>query len=210
MEKRLKIVESQVQNLRDIEEIKKLQRAYGYYFEHIMVDEIAELFADGLGVQFHLVGLGIFKGKAGVRKYFAAYRTGPERLDQIMQISGIVDVDPDGKTAKGRWYHYGALAIPLGKGVKQAFLSGLYENEYVKQKGKWKIKILKQCSVYSAPPNVGWVKPERVAAVDPKDVMKFAEPDIPEDVPHAYPSGYILPFHFKHPITGKKTSEDAE
>jgi hypothetical protein len=23
-----------------------------------------------------------------------------------------------------------------------------------------------------------------------------------------FPSGYIFPFHYKHPITGRKTSED--
>ena len=32
--------------------------------------------------------------------------------------------------------------------------------------------------------------------------------DLPaRGIDYAYPSGYILPFHFKHPITGKETSE---
>ena len=47
MEKRVEIPENQDRTLQDIEEIKILQRAYGYYFEHLMVDEIVDLFAVG-------------------------------------------------------------------------------------------------------------------------------------------------------------------
>ncbi len=46
MEARMKTLESQVnalQTLLDIEEIKKLQRAYGYYLEHWMAREIVNL-----------------------------------------------------------------------------------------------------------------------------------------------------------------------
>ena len=41
----------------------------------------------------------------------------PEYLHQVMQLSGIVDVAPDGKTAMGRWYGFGANALPAGDGT---------------------------------------------------------------------------------------------
>ena len=33
------------------------------------------------------------------------------------------------------------------------------------------------------------------------------EDDKPRDVNTNYPSGYIVPFHFKHPVTGRKSGE---
>ena len=38
-----------------------------------------------------------------------------------MPISGIVDVDPDGKTAKGRWYGFGLMPSLGGENSKQNF-----------------------------------------------------------------------------------------
>lgn len=206
---KLAILDNQVRTLQDIEEIKKLQRSYGYYFEHWMRDEIVDLFADGPEVAIHLIGVGIFKGKEGVRRYFNKHvGIDPEHLAQIMQISGIVDVDPDGKTAKGRWYHWGGHSIPHSDGkINEVYMSGLYENEYIKQDGKWKIKVLRQCTVFQVPPGKGWTKPERIAVIDPSWERKGPQPDISDDTPHRYPSGYILPFHYKHPVTGKETSE---
>jgi hypothetical protein len=44
-------LELKVRRLDDIEEINKLQRAYGYYLEHMMVDDIIDLFAEGEDVE---------------------------------------------------------------------------------------------------------------------------------------------------------------
>ena len=38
LEKKIERLEARLQELEDIEEIKKLQRAYGYYLEHRMAD----------------------------------------------------------------------------------------------------------------------------------------------------------------------------
>jgi hypothetical protein len=59
-------------------------------------------------------------------------------------------------------------------------------------------------------PTVGWVKPERVAAAsipNESEARKPAKPDKPRDVETRYPTGYIVPFHYKHPVTGKKSTE---
>jgi hypothetical protein len=34
------------------------------------------------------------------------------------------------------------------------------------------------------------------------------EADIPRTFNPGYPSGYIFPFFYKHPVTGKKSSEE--
>ena len=40
---KVRALEDKVRILEDIEEIKKLQRAYGYYLEHGMVDDVVDL-----------------------------------------------------------------------------------------------------------------------------------------------------------------------
>lgn len=212
LEARITALEKQSRITQDIEEIKKLQRTYGYYIEQGMRDEIIDLFADGPDVALYLAGLGTFTGKEGVSRYFRSdYKQTPdaEKLTQVMQLSGVVDVDPDGLTAKGRWYGWGGFALPQGGGIRQLYLSGIYENEYIKEDCKWKINVIRHCITYAASPKAGWVKPERVAAIDPNSIMQEPKPDIPDSTQPRYPSGYIFPFHFKHPITGKETSEKA-
>jgi hypothetical protein len=206
MEARIKTLESQVRKLNDIEEIQRLQKAYGYYLEHWMNEEIMDLFADSPDLVFN----GAEGGKPELRKFFKSLKTlsgNPEFLHQAMQISGIVDVNSDGETAEGRWYGYGAVALPAGKGVRPLTLNGIYTCEYIKEDGKWKIKKLVFHPVILAPPDEGWVKKERIAAITPVKRGKTAKPRKPLDSDARYPSGYIVPFHFKHPVTGRKTGE---
>ena len=195
---------AEIKTFKDIEAINRLQKAYGYYLEHWMVKEIIDLFSDGPDVSLTLAP-GTYMGKAGVKRYFEHYQPNNEFLHQMMQLSGIVDVDPDGKNAKGRWYGFGAISMPRGKGMSQTFMSGIYISEYVKEDEVWKFKTLRFDMFYNAKPLEGWVKPERLSS-SPSDMFKA---DIPRSYSALYPSGYIVPFHYKHPVTGKKTSENA-
>jgi len=211
--KRIDTLEREVQRLKDIDAIKTLQRAYGYYIERWMAQEIIDLFSDGPDVSLTLAA-GTYLGKEGVRKYFErADGSNPEFMHQVMQLSGIVTVDPGGKTATGRWYGFGAVAIPRGDGVSEMFMGGTYEGKYVKEEGIWKFKSLRFDAKYTATPARGWVSPDRLAksgSVTPESRRGTTqlEADIPRTVSSRYPSEYRLPFHYKHPVTGKKTSEE--
>jgi hypothetical protein len=206
----LKRQREQIQRFQDVEEIERLQKAYGYYLEHWMSQEVIDCFAEGEGVELRLYE-GTWLGKDGVKRYFTRHeKADPESLHQVMQLSGVVTPDSGGKTARGRWYSFGAVAAPIGGGIRQFYMNGIYECVYLKQDGKWKIQKLHYSLSYSATPGGGWVGPERVAAVDPKAQMNpplFDQP--PADFDTKYPSGYIFPFHFVHPVTGQKTTEDS-
>jgi hypothetical protein len=215
----LKIQNRSLQNLQDIEDIKKLQRCYGYYLERGMMQEVKDLFADGPEVSTHWLGKGSYLGperaKGAWDKNFTPEMVrSQEFLHLIMQLSGIVNVDPDGQTARGRWYAWAAVAIPMRDKIMHEFGVACYENEYVKQNGKWKIKIINCRMVYIIRnPKEGFVKPERFVDInaDPKIYMPD-EPDFdnPEKYDEwQYPSRYILPFHFNHPVTGKETCDKA-
>jgi hypothetical protein len=198
----------EIRTLKDIEAINRLQRAYGYYLEHWMAKEIIALFSSAPDVSLTLAA-GTYLGPAGVKRYFEHYQPDNEYLHQVMQVSGIVDVAPDGQTAKGRWYGFGAIALPHGKGIRQSFMSGIYLSDYIKEDGVWKFKTLQFDQFYTAAPLTGWVKSERLAAVDTTQPLPVLKADLPRTYSPRYPSGYIVPFHYKHPVTGKKTNENA-
>ena len=87
-------------------------------------------------------------------------------------------------------------------------MGGIYGCEYVKQNGAWKIKRLRFDASYTATPASGWVAPERLVPTDTRAPLTGPQADVPRTFSPRYPSGYIFPFHYRHPVTGKKTSEE--
>lgn len=214
MEARLKALEKKVGILDDINEVKRLQRAYSYYVQHMMRDEIADCFADRPDVWLHWLE-GTWKGKEGVKRYFGIGTERPDPppgfLHQVMPIAGVVDVTPDGKRAKGRWYSFGGVSMPADKGkFHSTFVGGIYEVEYIKENGVWKFLTIDWIIPFNATiPEGAWVTPEQIGV----SIMNFKAPD-PDIPPEAsdprFMSGYIFPFHYDHPVTGKATSDKAK
>jgi hypothetical protein len=213
LEAKIKTLEAKIRTLEDIEEIKKLQRAYGFYLEHWMAEDIIDLFSDSPDSVL-MVAAGHYRGKENIRDFFHHGRKGlemrksdnPEFLHQVMQLSGVVDVAPDGKTARGRWYGFGANAFPQpGGGVNPGWMNGVYENEYVKEDGRWKIKKVHWCMTFHAPYTVGFVDPSRRVDVKMDRPYKRNPALKPDGAPEEtlYPSGFICPFHFANPVSGR-------
>jgi hypothetical protein len=213
MEKRLKDLEKKVGILEDINEVKRLQRVYSYYVMHMMRDEIYNLFADHPEVRLHWLE-GTWLGKDGVKRYFGVGSDRPEPapgfLHQVMPIAGVVDVTPDRKRAKGRWYSFGGVAIPRRDEPDKfncSIVGGLYEIEYIKQNGVWKmLKIDWIIPLNIRIPSENWIRVENFANA----IRNFQGPvaDIPpEDFDPRFVSGYIFPFHYNHPVTGKPASD---
>jgi hypothetical protein len=209
LEAKVNMLEARLQKTEDIEAIKKLQRAYGYYLEHWQVEEIVALFSHNPDVSVEINDSGLYKGWEAMKNsfrfedHYTAYNgqhtAPPEFLHILMPISGIVDLDPDGKTAKGRWYGFGLIAQNRGGKLRAIISSGIWENEYTKEDGVWKILKLFWSNIFSSPLDEGWVKtpylgnPPHKNAPPPERNKNFAP----------YPSGYIFPYHYKNPVTGK-------
>jgi hypothetical protein len=121
-----------------------------------------------------------------------------------MIMQGVVDVDPNGKTAKGRWYCMMIEAKPtlsLHEGeLRQLWGNGIYENEYVKENGKWLFKKVFFFLNFRTPYEDGWLK---VPVVGQNGPSTEVPPDAPPTFYYPYPAGVHLQPHYKHPITGK-------
>ena len=112
----IKQLETRITRAEDIEAIKKLQRAYGFYLEHWEEDQLIGLFSKRDDVTIEINDSGEFRGPDGVKQcyvfgdHYTAYSgqktAPPEYLHLMVPISGIVDVAPDGKTAQGQMVRY--------------------------------------------------------------------------------------------------------
>ena len=205
--------------LNDVQSIRKLQHAYGYYLDKCLYDEVVDLFAPQGEVRF--MG-GVFKGKPGLRRLycerfrrnFTGGHNGPVYgflLDHL-QLQDIVDVAPDRATARGRFRCFMQAGSHETKQdapphmPAQWWEGGIYENQYVREDGVWKILDLNYTAVYHGLYESGW------AHTPPQFVPFFSEtfPDNPvgpdalvEPRPVIWPETSVVPFHYVHPVTGK-------
>ncbi len=210
LEERIKYLEDKLQRVEDIEAIKKLQRAYGYYLEHWCVEDILSLFSQSPEVVVK-VHAGEFRGWESVRRFFlhgrdvdpATVKHPPTFLHQVMQLSPIIDVAPDGKRAWGRWYGFGANAFEVEGGIAPGWMDGVYENEYIKEDGVWKFLKFYWYMFFHAPYTLSWVDPAKRVDIQMEPDFSTLSPDGPSDDTF-YPSGFQAPFHYPNPVTGKK------
>jgi hypothetical protein len=202
-----KELEARIQTIEDIEAIRKLQYAYNYYLEHWQEDEVVDLFSESPEVTVEVGETGLYKGKEGARKFFA-YRNvfggktakpTAEFLHLLFPLSGIIDVDPGNKTAKGRWYGFGCLSVPAGEKIQPIFITGIWENEYVKEDGKWKFKKLFFNTIFRTPYEDGWVKTPYVKRPQ-SDNLPAPGPNTHFE---SYPTAKIFPYHYRNPVTDK-------
>ena len=136
-------------------------------------------------------------------------------MHQMTQISGIVTVEPDGRTAKGRWWGFGPMAIPAGsmeipggESVDQTIACDIYQIGYIKVDDVSKIMSIKWTIPFGVRISESWSLPEDISAPFVNGEFKGPVPDIPVDPADLhYVTGHIFPFHYKHPVTGKETSE---
>jgi hypothetical protein len=203
----LQELQSRIQRLEDIKAIDKLQKIYGYYRDYGDWDKIVDLFSDK-AESVEVADLGIYKGKEGVKRFYqqllGAEPPKPGMLSIKMQIQGVITVNPDGQTAKGRWYGWGMEALPVASihygDLRQTWTFGIYENEYIKENGKWFFKKLLFSLTFRTPYEDGWLKTPVIGQNGPS---KEVPPDKPSANYHPYPSRLRLPYHYKNPITGK-------
>ncbi len=171
LEKRLAVLEHRVGELEDINAIRRLHWSYGYYIDFNRAEDVVQLFAaDGVVVFLS----GEYHGHAGVRRlygtwfqnYFTQGVNGPVHgflLDHF-QMQDVITVAPDRQSAKGRFRgllmggcHESRAYKPDGLPL-QFYEAGLYENDYVREAGVWKIKRLDYMMQWQADYEKGWSK----------------------------------------------------
>jgi triacylglycerol lipase len=194
---RLAVLAHRALLLEDEQKIENLQRVYGYYIDRALWDQAAALFANDSSIESGLSG--VYVGKGHVRKFLGL--TGPQglvygQMNDHLQLQPIVDVAPNGLTARSRSRELDMTGTYQGQG---AWEEGTYENTYVKQGGVWKFKSMHFYPTFITDYDKGWAKdaqPVPTASIQ-------APPDKPPtEVYQIFPKAYVPAFHYRNPVTG--------
>ncbi|MCP5144118.1 MAG: nuclear transport factor 2 family protein [Gammaproteobacteria bacterium] len=214
LEQQVAALTRQVGLLEDTFAVRHLQFKYGYYMDKCLYDPIIDLMADDC--EIHFLG-GVFRGKEGagrlycgrLRNRFAGGTDGPKPglLMDHPQLQDIVDVAPDGLTARGRFRYLMQAGTHYTTGTAhQWWEGGLYENTYVKRDGAWQIQIIVPKMCYVGYYEHGWAytKPDAINNLSKTFPEDPYGPDELADAPLVlWPQTDILPFHYPHPVTGE-------
>lgn len=199
LQQQLAALEARAQQVKDANAIKKLQRAYGYYVEEGLWDEVVNLFADDATLE--LARDGVYIGKERIRQYFYALGDGRQglregQLNEQLQVMPVVTLGADGVTARARWRNI-LLTAQLGEHGEIG--EGPFENEYIKQDGVWKFSKVRWQQAILVPYEGGWAKHEDYnKGILVSDTLP---PDAPPTDDHGYwPETWLPPFHFANPV----------
>jgi hypothetical protein len=192
-------LESRVGLLEDVAQLERLNSIYGYYLAHLQWDDLTGIFSPTGTIEIAMRG--VYAGAASVRRNLNLY--GQATDDQFglqhnhMQFQPVITVAPDGQSARMRSR---ALSI-MGQWERYSqWMGGVYENEYVKEDGVWKIKSDQVFNTYFVPYTVGF---KDVQPRPPPGITASNPPDLPPTHPfEMYPSAFLPPFHYAHPVTG--------
>ncbi len=209
-ERRLSLLEAklsglrlQVERLEDRRAIERLQQAYSHYLTAGRPREAATLFSAAPDATIEWAQMGVYVGRARIEAFLGRVaKAAPGELHETPTMQGVITVATDGRTAQGRWR---SLVMAGTHGQDGTWLEGPYENEYVKEGGVWRIKSLHWFTTVEASYEKGWARGARLAAGPMKDLP----PDRPPSVVYqAFPSYFLPPYHYAHPVTGKPVGWD--
>jgi hypothetical protein len=176
--------------------VSNLQRAYGYYVDKAQWDQVADLFAQDCSLEIN--GRGVYLGQDRVRAYM--YEFGPPRHGALMnhtQLQPVIHIAPNGLTAKCRMRAF-MMVGELGASARWG--DGIYENDYVKEDGVWKIKKLHFYQNFYVDYDKGWDK----GALPLVPVYDHFPPDQPPSEDYkVFPDFYMIPYHYKNPVSGR-------
>jgi hypothetical protein len=140
--------------------VKTLQRAYAQYAQNGLWNQVGALFAANGSFVFdgQVKPAETAKGPAAVAAFLRARygggHEGPKAdgLSTMMIEAPVVNLAPDGNSAKARW----EAMIFHGHGSEARIEGGVFENDYVRQGGVWKIFTVHYYPQYDGPYEKGW------------------------------------------------------
>ena len=144
-----------VERAESIRDVKNLQRTYAQYAQFGLWNEMSALFAEDATID---TGADQVKGRKAIASYFTSKHGGRQGLaagavNTWLIENPVVNLSADGNTAKGRWDSFILLCDAKGNA---SIGGGIYENDYIKEGGVWKIAHQHFYPQYEGPYETGW------------------------------------------------------
>ena len=152
-EERISALEARVQELTDIEQIRRLRGRYHESFNESKPSGIPDLFSDDAELDFDY--LGSARGRDELNRFFDAI---PGLLPFVKQFIHNHIVDVDGDTGRGFCY----LEAKTISGGEAYFVAARYDDEYIRENGSWKFKSMRLTPYFTVPFSEGWAQEDRL------------------------------------------------
>ena len=219
LDARVRSLDDRLRAIEDMEGIENLLRIYGQYLDYSMWDKVVDLFSDNTE-SIEIGAAGIFLGKAGVERMFRLIAENREEFSPQGDLHGmvvprkffhmimigqpVIDIDPGGKAAYGRWQALECATRYIGGTWTQYWGGGIYESEYIKEDGRWKFKKLHFYLIFKTPYHESGLPKTQINYYHSSPDSTL-HPDRPTTFDHRYPDPECctVPFHYRHPITGQ-------
>ena len=215
LEAKLAQLQHELASLQDVEAVRRLHFTYGYCMDKWLFDDIVDLYADDCKLYFLN---GVWEGREGARRLYnwSNGLHGPQDglLAEHVLAQDVIDIAPDRSRAWGRFRVF--LLCGVHQAMKASFPSewpaqfweaGIHENEYVRVNGVWKISVFNYRIAFQCDYATGWahssVEPLMVRNWDQTFPQDPNGPDRLREPQPQWPRANMMPFHFKHPVTGK-------
>ena len=128
-----------IEELLEIEEIKKLRILYSHYIDGGQLDELADLFCEDAICEFGEAYGGNWVGRQTIRENYARYT--PNTLPAFSFMHAVTNpwIRIIGShSARGRWYLLDLNLMPGSENPLTLF--GVYDDLYRKDDGVWRIE----------------------------------------------------------------------
>jgi len=148
---RKKSLEERVRMLEDIEAIRRLKHEYCFALDRRDWDAVVQTFAKNGTVDYGDIGKA--KGRPAIRRLFIDKISKDFTIFVHMAHNPVIDVNGD--RAIGRWY----FDIPATVTPDKArWIVGWYDDEYVREDGRWCYASLRSSYFYVSSYEKGWGK----------------------------------------------------
>ncbi|KAK0389341.1 hypothetical protein NLU13_2916 [Sarocladium strictum] len=223
-QERIQRLEAAVEKLTAESEVRKLHHKYGYYLDKCLYKEVVDLFSDSPDAYVQFMN-GRFRGKESIRRLFidrwsnlfVGGRNGPIEgwlLDHVI-AQDIADFQPGtnivkyrGRTLMSAGTHK-SMSPEYPGGQRQWWEGGVYENEYIKEDGVWKMFRLRYYPFWHGRVEQGWKMAENFVPLftEVHSENTFGPDELLDDF-QLWPDTRVVPFHYAHPVTGKQVADE--
>ena len=172
-----------VERAESVRAVKRVQETYAQYSQFGLWADMAALFADNAQLSY---GKDNAQGRQAIQDYFlTTFGEGtdglkPGGLHTQMVLRPLINVSADGQSAKGRWWEF---SMTGQHGVKAEWAAGIFENEYVRERGVWKISRMRYNPMFAGPYATGWRNVDEDQKIVPyhftPDETGIPVPDLP-------------------------------
>jgi hypothetical protein len=172
-----------VERAESVRAVKRVQEMYAQYSQFGLWTDMASLFADNAQLSY---GKDNEEGRQAIQNYFltkfgeGTHGLKPGGLHTQMVLRPLINVSADGQSAKGRWWEF---SMTGQHGVKAEWAAGIFENEYIRERGVWKISRMHYNPMFAGPYATGWRNVDEDQKIVPyhftADETGIPVPDLP-------------------------------